>query len=158
VSLSLKLYGAKELDKVLQQLASSTARGVAKRAMTRALQPVAEAARAMAPRDTGRLAANIGVSSKLTRRQAKQARGTARDTQLMYVGPQWPSAHLVEFGTGPRFHKSGKFVGAMPPQPFMRPAWDANRQQVLDRLTDDLRAEIEKTLARAAKRRAKAGG
>lgn len=156
MSVKFRLDGAKELDKVLQSLAATTARGVTRRALTRALEPVAEAARGMAPKDTGKLAENIGVSSKLTKSQAREARGTtSRDVQTLYVGPQWASAHLVEFGTGPRHHKSGKFVGVMPPQPFMRPAWDQNRQQVLDTLTDEIRAEIEKTLARVAKRAAK---
>lgn len=156
MSLNLRIDGAKDLDKALQALAATTARGVTRRAMTRSLEPVAEAARAAAPRDKGDLAAHIGVSSKLTRNQAREMRGqTGRDVQFMYVGPQWASAHLVEFGTGPRFKKNGQFVGAMPPQPFMRPAWDQNRDAVLARLTEDIRAELEKTLARVAKRSAK---
>lgn len=156
MSVKLRLEGAKELDRVLQGLAASTGRGITRRALTRALEPVAEAARALAPRDEGKLAAHIGVSSRLTRRQAREMRGqTGRDVQFMYVGPEWASAHLVEFGTGPRFKKSGQYVGVMPPQPFMRPAWDAKRDEVLARLTDDIRAEIDKTLARLAARAAK---
>lgn len=158
MSVSFRLEGAKELDQVLQSLKATTARGVTRRALTRALEPVAAAARGMAPKDTGKLAENIGVSSRLTKAQARQARGTtSRDTQTLYVGPEWASAHLVEFGTGPRYHKSGKFVGVMPPQPFMRPAWDHNRHAVLDRLTDEIRSEIDKTLARVARRAAKGG-
>jgi HK97 gp10 family phage protein len=159
MSLSMRLQGAKELDKVLQSLKTSTARGITRRAMTRALEPVAQAARALAPRDEGKLAAHIGVSTRLTKRQAREIRGQAsRDTQIMYVGPEWASAHLVELGTGPRHKKNGQFVGRMPPQPFMRPAWDAKREEVLARLTDDIRAEIDKTLARLAKRQAKGLG
>lgn len=159
MSLSMRLQGAKELDKVLTGLKATTARGITRRATARALEPVAELARSLAPRDEGKLAAHIGVSSKLTKRQARAMRGqTGKDVQYMYVGPQWASAHLVEFGTGPRFKKNGQFVGIMPPQPFMRPAWDAKREEVLDRLTDDIREEIDKTLARLANRRAKAGG
>lgn len=156
MSVKFRLEGARELDKVLEGLKATTARGVTRRALKKALEPVAAAARGMAPQDTGKLAANIGISTRLTKRQAREARGaTGRDVQTIYVGPQWPSAHLVEFGTGPRHHKSGKFVGVMPPQPFMRPAWDQNREQVLARLTDEIRAELDKTLARVAKRAAK---
>lgn len=157
MSVKMRLEGARELDKALSALSASTARGVTRRAMTRALEPVAEAARSLAPRDEGKLAAHIGVSSRLTKRQSREMRGLAgRDTQFMYVGPEWASAHLVEFGTGPRFKKSGAYVGVMPPQPFMRPAWDAKRDEVLARLTEDIRAELDKTLARVAKRQAKA--
>lgn len=163
MSNSLKLLGAKELDAVLKQMAASTARRTTQRAMARALEAVAHTARALAPVGTdgyndGYLKASIGISSKLTKRQAREARsfGLSRDVAIMYVGPSAPHAHLVEFGTGPRHKKNGQFVGAMPPDPFMRPAWDQNRDTVLDRLTDDLREEIDKTLARAAKRSAKA--
>ena len=38
--------------------------------------------------------------------------------------------------------------------PWMRPAWDGNRDAVLDGLAAALRAQIEKTLARVAKRKA----
>lgn len=33
-----------------------------------------------------------------------------------------PHAHLVEFGTGPRFDSNNKYVGEAPAQPFMGPA------------------------------------
>lgn len=76
----------------------------------------------------------------------------------MNVGAHGRVSHLVEFGTGPRYHKSGKFVGVMPPQPFMRPAWDENKNAVLDSLAASLRDEIAKTVARANKKAAKASG
>jgi HK97 gp10 family phage protein len=41
-----------------------------------------------------------------------------------------PHAHLVEYGTTERFHKSGKSVGAAKQQPFFRPAWDESKGQV----------------------------
>lgn len=156
MSASFRLEGAKELDQVLQGLKATTARGVTRRALKNSLELVAHTARALAPKDKGDLVAHIGVSSKLTKRQARELRGQiAADTQVMYVGPEWAGAHLVEFGTGPRYHKRGRFVGVMPPQPFMRPAWDHNRHAVLDRLTEEIRAELDKTLARVAKRAAK---
>lgn len=33
-----------------------------------------------------------------------------------------PHAHLIEYGTGPRYHKSGKHVGRGPAIPFFRQA------------------------------------
>lgn len=157
MSFSMRMTGARELDRVLSSLKATTARGITRRAMAQALEPVAETARGLVPRDSGKLADSIGVGSKLVKNQARAAR-TSRDVQSMYVGPRSSMAHLVEFGTGPRFQKNGKFVGVMPPQPFMRPAWDAKREEVLARLTDDIREEIDKTLARMARRAAKAGG
>jgi HK97 gp10 family phage protein len=65
-------------------------------------------------------------------------------------------AHLVEFGTGPRYHKGGKFVGAMPAEPFLRPAFDAQAGPTVDRLKPILAAEIDKAVTRRAARLAKA--
>jgi hypothetical protein len=41
------------------------------------------------------------------------------------------------------------------PQPFMRPAWDAESRATLDRLAALMWAEIEKTAARQARRAAR---
>ena len=79
--------------------------------------------------------------------------------------PSWPSpasgghidtlAHLVEFGTGPRFQKSGRYTGSVAPQPMLQPAWDMHKSQILEGLGKRLWDEIEKTMARRAKRAAK---
>lgn len=153
---SLRLEGAKELERLLAELPASTAGNAARRGMAKALQPVAKAARADAPVDEGDLRDSIGVSSKLTPAQAKEAGRRRRDERVVYVGPAAPHAHLVEFGTEARFQKNGRFVGKMTPQPFMRPAWDANRDEVLASLTQTLRIEIEGVMARRAKRMARA--
>lgn len=156
---SLKTSGFAEMDKVLRELPRSTARNTARRAMKVALQPVAAAAEAAAPVDQGDLAKSIVISSKLKPSQARdrEARETATSLAL-YVGSSSPLAHLVEFGTGPRYQANGKFVGVMPAQPWFRPAWDGNVGKVLDILASQLRVEIDKTLARAARKAARARG
>jgi HK97 gp10 family phage protein len=154
---TLSLQGVAQLDKVLQEMAKTTAKRTARKAMSQALDPVLQAARDLAPvGPTGRLRDGVNVSHKLNKSQAGEAPREGKDVLHMYVGSNSPHAHLVEFGTGPRHHKSGKYVGSMPPNPWMRPAWDGNRQAVLDGLAAALRAEIEKTLARIAKRKANA--
>jgi HK97 gp10 family phage protein len=157
--MAIKIEGLKDLDAALQALAKSTSVRVARRGMAQALEPVADHARGLAPRSASNkkhMADTVGVSHKLTPAQAKGARGNDGPNEVsMFVGAKDPKAHLVEFGTGPRRHKSGKFVGVMPAQPFMRPAWDANREKVLETFAGFIAAEIEKTVARAAKRAAK---
>ena len=146
--------GFKEMDAMLKTLPKSTARSVARRGMKKALAPVEAAARAAAP--TGGEAADIGISSKLTKAQAKG--NPDRDTATLlnlFVGSKSKLAHLFEFGTGPRFHKSGKFTGIMGMRSFMRPAWDNNSAKVLELLSSELRVEIEKALARAARKAAR---
>lgn len=49
------------------------------------------------------------------------------------AGIDWHSehgylAHILEFGTAPRFTKSGKYTGQIAPVGFMRRAFDSNRQ------------------------------
>ena len=160
--MAFKMTGAKELDAVLRRLPTATAKATVRRVSKRALEPVAESARGMVPVRSGDLQKSIEVSGKLSKRQAKEARkaiaaGVPMAAVTTYVGSNSPVAHLVEFGTAPHIN-GGRFKGShhpgTAPQPFMRPAWDANKQAVLDSLSDDLRAEIARVLGRAARRAA----
>src|SRR3546814_8806998 len=72
-------------------------------------------ARAIAPVDEVNLRESIDVSTRLARSQAGD-KGALAPVE-MYVGPgQHPQAITQEFGT---FKEAA--------QPFMRPAWDAQR-------------------------------
>src|SRR5690606_5127845 len=75
---TVRVDGLRELNDALEQLPKSTQRSVLRRVGLKALQPVADAARAMAPDDpaTGGndLRSSIGVGTKLSPRQAKLAR------------------------------------------------------------------------------------
>lgn len=158
MSVRLKIEGAGDIERALAEMARGTAKGVMRRAMKKALKPVQE--------DADVSPFIIAVTSKLSKRQYAEARADrARDRLTLYVGPVQedgsaaPHAHLYEFGTGPRFHKdTGKYVGAMLADPFMRPAWDANRDQVLAILKKEVWAEIEKTVERARRKAARAAG
>lgn len=154
---SLSISGGRDLEAALKEMAKTTAKNTARKAMRNSLSPVATAAKSLAPvGPTGNLRESVAISHKLTPSQAAEAGREGRDVAHMYVGASAPHAHLVEFGTGPRHHKSGKFVGAMPPNPWMRPAWDDNRSEVLNRLAADLWDQIQGFIARKAKRQANA--
>lgn len=128
--MKLKIEGAGDIERALAELPRATAKAAMRRVMKKALQPVAFAAEASPFR--------IAITSRLTpalRRYARKDRGPSLIT--LYVGPvlsdgrHAPHAHLYEFGTAPRYHKSGKYVGAQMADPFLRPAWDANRDAML---------------------------
>lgn len=53
-----------------------------------------------------------------------------------------PHAHLVEYGTEKRHHKSGKYVGYVNANPFVRRSIDATAEQVKRRLIDGLRSVV----------------
>ncbi len=160
MSVKLKIEGAGDIERALADLARGTAKGVGRRAMKKTLQPVAQLAESLSG---GKF--KVAVTSKLSQRQARGARrDRGRSKLVMYVGPvqedgsHSPHAHLFEFGTAPRFHaKSGKAVGAMPAQPFLRPAWDASTELMLATLRRETWKEIEKTLERAKRKAARAG-
>lgn len=151
--LKVTFHGAKELDEALTQLPRSVAKSVLIKAMKNAGKPIADHARSLAPVDEGRLAESIDVRQTLTRRQRRGR--SRRGAAAIFIGPTFPMGrhgHLVEFGTGPRYHKkTGKYVGMMSARPFLRPAWDSGRSRALD----ILRAEIWRELAAAARRLAR---
>jgi len=157
MAVKMKIEGGGDIERALGQIARSASKAAMRRAMVKALQPVADDADAASP-------FTVKVTSKLSKRQERQARADrGRSKVTLYVGPVQPDggdaphAHLYEFGTGARVQKStGKSVGVMPARPFMRPAWDAHRDQMLETLTREIWVEIERAAERARRKAAKA--
>lgn len=149
MSVTMKLEGFSNFEKELAKLEKlATRRSVARRALKKAAQPMADLAASMAPTDDGDLKASIGVSTKLSSRQAGMHRKMFRDDRAaveMFVGAgPLPSAHTQEFGT---VHHA--------PQPFMRPAFDQDHMNLLRRLGEEMSKQIEKAVTRAARRAAR---
>lgn len=181
-----KLEGFADLDAKLAALPNNIARGAALRGMKKAGNLMADEQRALAPVEDGTLVASIGVAGKSrnlaglsefgavlrgggSRGQVKAALRGARaggssGTRIsVRIGPTAPHAHLVEFGTGPRYQKTtGKFVGVMPAQPFIRPAFDVKKGAALTAIKREITVEIGKAQGRldrkAAKLSAASGG
>lgn len=147
---SLKISGFKEIDELLQSMPRQLAGQGVTAGLRRALQPVAAAARSYAP---GSLDTRIRIAPTIKAgQQAQSIEKPGKGKRVMFVGSTAPHAHLVEFGTGPRYHKSGKYVGIMPPDPFLRPAWDANKDKVLATLSEAIKEEIAKAIGRRVKK------
>lgn len=138
--------GLRELERALAELPKATGKAVLRRVAKAALEPVDKDWRARAPVKEGHLNTSGGVGTKLTRRQAKLARKETKSSIEMYAGPNDPAAIQDEFGN---VHQAA--------QPFLRPAWDANKAGVLDHVAGELGNEIERAATRLAKKRAKAG-
>ncbi|MEY9196635.1 HK97 gp10 family phage protein [Sinorhizobium fredii] len=139
----VKIEGFKELDKALQDLKQVTAKGVARRVLMKAAEPIAEAGRANAPLGpTGNLKASYGVGMKLTRRQSKLHR--KQSPVEVFAGPNDPAAVQTEFGNE---HQAA--------EPHLRPAWDANNARALDIVASELGTEIDKAAKRAARKAAR---
>lgn len=141
---SVKVEGLKELEQALQQLQRANAKAVLRRTLKEAGQPVAKTARALAPIEMGYLRESIDVGTKLSRRQSKLHKKQSPVEMFIGPGPD-PAAHLQEFGSGPG-HQA---------QPYLRPAWDQHKNEVLDTIANRTWLEIERTAARLAKKAAK---
>lgn len=149
---TFKIDGLAELDAALGELTQSAAKGVLRRVGRQALAPVDTAWREKAPRLTGALAKSGSVGSKLTRSQRKALERESFVEVFAGPGPD-PAAIQDEFGNA---HQA--------PQPFLRPAWEENKGEVLEIVKRNLGAEIDKAAQRAARKAArqlaklKAGG
>lgn len=142
----VKIEGLKEVQAALRALPDATAKNVMRRILKKRGEPIAEAARSNVPVDQGDLKNSIAVSTKLSRRQKAKHRKGGPDDIEVFIGPgTHPQAHMQEFGT---FKE--------PAQPFMRPAWDAEKTGVLEGIKDDLWTEINKAAQRLARKAARA--
>jgi len=158
----VKIEGLRECEAALEALGKSLGRGVLRRVAKRALEPIAADAQSAveaSTEGTGDLSKSIAVSGSLSKAQRKDARKDTKSFVEMHVGAgALTQAISQEFGTGERFQrKTGKSVGSVAPEPFLRPAWDAHKAAIPAKVGEDLWSDIEKTAARKAKRDAKRG-
>jgi HK97 gp10 family phage protein len=171
---TFEIEGLQELDEALAQFSKGVARGIARRALQAAAAPVAEAIRAAAPVDSGKLRDSIrvvvarakgGAGGQAARkvyaaggsaaqaldalinagRQAKADGGSGTLAEVSVVTFAKGHAHLQEFGT--QHHAAN---------PFIRPGWEATKHRALETIKALLWQEIEKAAARAARKAARA--
>lgn len=143
MEVKVRVLGLSQLEQGLSELPRATGKNVLRRVLRQRGEPIAERARNLAPVDEGDLKDSIAVSTKLSRSQRRKRRKKA--TVEMFVGPgTHPQAITQEFGTW--FH---------PPQPFMRPAWAAEKGSILEDLSGDLWTEIDKAAQRIARKQAR---
>lgn len=145
---TVRVDGLRELDAALGDLPKATARAVLRRVGIKALQPMAQAARQLAPDDPATqgndLKNSITVGTKLNKSQTRLNRKREdKSFTEVFMGTNDPAGVQQEFGNV----NHG-------PQPFMRPAFDANAEGAIKIVADELGDEITKTAARIAKRAA----
>lgn len=148
--LTFKWHGAKELDEALRRLPEAVHKSVLQSALRKAGKILVDHVRSdgSAPRRTGMLVASVTVGTKLGNRQRK-ARVREGEAEV-FIGPTYPfgaHGHLVEFGA------TRDKRGVMPANPFMRRAWDANKDRILNVFAE----ELAKSISRKARSLAKKG-
>jgi HK97 gp10 family phage protein len=150
-SVKVEVKGLRELEQQLDKLTRAGAKGAARRASLKALQPMADLAASLAPDDASTPVPDLHTSIKVSTK-VKAGRSLKRvfegPTQVnTYMGPTaegYPQAIYQEFGTV-----------KMQPRPYMRPAWDQDRLALLGRLKANLWDEVTKSISRAAARAAR---
>lgn len=144
------LNGFEELENAFAQLPKAVERQVLREALIKSAVPIAIAAVRFAPKGKGsgpHLKDSIGVSTKLSRRQRRRY-GKSRYEAEVFVGSRDPKAHLIEFGTGPRYTKKGAYRGQSAAQPFMRPAWNLKKKAAMNNLERIIWRELAKKARR----------
>lgn len=139
----VRIEGLSDLKYALQELPKATATNVVKRALINAAEPILSSAETSAPVRSGRLKASLMVGTKLSRRQKSQHKKESKVEVFVGAGPL-PQAHLEEFGSVNNA-----------PHPFLRPAWDGNKQAALDGIKDEIAMQIEKARKRLARKAAR---
>src|SRR5262245_36449322 len=141
---TFKLEGLSDLLDALAELPKATSTNVLKRALLNAAEPIQQTAQALtAPHarpPKKRLYTSITVSTKLTDRQRRSKKKESKVEVYVGAGPV-REAIFEEFGTS--------HSGA---HPFMRPAWDMNKQPALFSVSNELADEIEKARKRLARK------
>lgn len=167
MKVSVQVDGLRDLDFALSQLPKSIQKSTLLRTLKKAAEPIADRARQLAPvrPGSGQLRKSIAVSTKIKNDVGKSefhaalkaglgvgaARTALRNARrsdpnrsfaVLYVGPsvEAPHAHFVEFGTS-----------KMSPKPFMRPAWEAEKDNALAIIRRELGNEIILSARRLAK-------
>lgn len=144
---SVRIEGLRELDAALGQLTRATGKNVLRRVGMARMEKIAERAAELAPELTQALEQSIVASSRQKTGRALKRTKEGKSSVNVYVGPTRDGVVqgiMQEFGTDHH-----------PPQPFLRPAWDAGKEGLIDGLAEDLWSEVQKAAARQAKKAAR---
>lgn len=140
----IKITGEKELRRRLNRLASAAQRKIVRPAVNVALTPVNKAAKAKAPVKTGTLKKSLGKRVKAYTRTGVVWGGIGPRSGFKWVDDKGHAhnpvnyAQLVELGTQ---HSAA--------QPFLRPALDERKAEVLTTLNQKVNEGIQREIRRA---------
>lgn len=133
--IAISISGAKEIGQVLDELPKSLSDSVLIQISQKAAAPIVERAKALCPVDTSHFGGGAVQQAGSLKHSIGIKKWHGDKYAGVIAGPMWPEgAHgfLVEFGTGPRYHKDGSYAGVMPAEPFLRPAWDSQKGNALE--------------------------
>lgn len=136
--MEVRVSGTKEASRALRRLSGSVRADLLVDVMHEAAEPIVRSAKGRAPSDIiaeGIRVVNVNVGS-----------GGEVTAEVGLPGGRKPWFHglFVELGTGPRIQKTtGRRTGSMPADPFLRPAFDAEKNNVRLIFAEELRKRLE---------------
>lgn len=140
-----KVEGLRELtETLLRDLPESVGRNSIRRTLRKRAKPVLEAWQGKAPKGEGHYAKSLTIGTRLTPRQAREARQDGKHFAEIHIGTSDPAGQQQEFGNINH-----------PAQPSGRPAWEQTKDGVLAGIGEDFRADLEKAAARRARKLAR---
>ena len=149
--MKVKLVGDRELAKALLGLPDRLDDTALQKANSKAAQPLVDRMHRLSPVGlTGNLADSIGI--------VKAGKKNKSELGLITIGPRRKggfkgfAGHLVEFGTKRRTTKSGANRGVMPKEPFVEPAWEQTKDEVLGSIDKELEKVVTSYWKRTVKR------
>lgn len=142
--------GFRQLDEALKNLPRATAKNVLKRTAIKAMKRIEDGMAERAPKDEGTLAQSIRTQSVKATRQRGQVRFDARNGVEVITGPA-PEGRMDRANAG--FQEFGTVK--MAANPYARPTADAENVGVVEDIKEILTEEIDKAVARAARRAAR---
>lgn len=164
--MKVSIKGGVEVEAALRELGNKvTARNVGKRGLLKAAEPIRDMARLLAPDDpaTG--------SNKFLRESIKAAPGRRnrgdRIWALVGIDADVDPAKNVARKSGGGSYRDPGVAGVsviqefgspannVPAHPYLRPAWEANKAAAPQRIADEVKVEVEKAAARAARKKAR---
>lgn len=158
---AVRIEGARELHAALRQLSEASQRRVVRNSMMAVARMVQREVRQATPRGRGEAHPKYGRLQQNIR--VRPIPSAQRFTAVVHTGRAfW--AKWLEYGRSKvtvvkkKVLSDGKTifgreVKAQPPRPFFRPAWDAISPRILPELARRVAQNIERELARQARRR-----
>lgn len=144
--------GLRELDNMLRAMTPELNNRILGAANAESAKPLIREAKSLVPKRTGALEKSIGAI-KVSIRKADEI-GTVKVGPRRGGGNKGYHGHLVEFGTGPRpaggwyagFRNPGTTV--MPAHPFMRPAFEKTKGQILSTQKQNIAVKLNAFMKR----------
>ncbi|WP_404713193.1 hypothetical protein [Sphingomonas sp. MMS24-J13] len=144
-----RIEGLSDVNAALANLPRGLGKAALVRVGKRRLQPMADAAKAKAPRQSGALQESIIVGTQQGSPGQRRKRFADKSAVEVYMGPTadgYPQALPEEFGSPNN-----------PPHGYMRGAWENGARALLDGIAADLGQEVDAAAKRYARKLARKG-